>query len=188
VFRAGEALRTARRVAGLSVRDLAEMSGRPVSTISRIERGAVAPSVSLLDELLRICGLRLAVVELESDRRSPARRQPLIVDSMETDGLEDQMLSPPIERNDRGDNPWDEDTVQWLLDHPDVSARFRRGPLFECLRRQPNRLRNQPHRVKEAADLARKYGVIQREVYDPTIGKTVVRLIRTDQEAPDYPW
>jgi transcriptional regulator with XRE-family HTH domain len=176
MFRADEALRTAREAAGLSARHLAEHSGRPVSTISRIETGRVAPSVELLDDLLRICGFRLAVLDIEASDALEARRQ------------DTHVVTPPIRRNDRGDNPWDDDAVQWLLGHPEVTARFERGPLFECLRKQANRLASQPHRVKEAEDLARKHGVVQREVYDPGIGKTVVRLIRTDPDAPEYPW
>ena len=96
-------------------------------------------------------------------------------------------VEPPTRYpNPRGDNPWDNDAVHWLLDKPDVAQRFKRGPLMECLRRQPARLRHQPHRVEEAADLARRHGVIQRREFDPGTGKTLVRLYRTDADRPRY--
>ena len=58
---------------------------------------------------------------------------------------------------------------------------------MECLRRQPNRVKNQPQRVEEAAELARRHGVIQNSSYNANVGKSVVRLIRTDPGAPSYP-
>jgi len=94
---------------------------------------------------------------------------------------------PSTYPNPRGDDPWDNDAVHYLLDQPDVAISFKRGPLMECLRRQPNRLKNQPHRVQEAAEFARRHGVIQKPVYNAEIGKTTVRLIRTDPRAPKYP-
>jgi hypothetical protein len=108
----------------------------------------------------------------------------------------DLVIEPPLQAaadppsaypNPRGDDPWDNDAVHYLLDQFDVSASFTRGPLMECLRRQPNRVKNQPHRVAEAAELARRHGVIQKPLFDAEVGKTVVRLIRTDLGAPAYP-
>lgn len=95
---------------------------------------------------------------------------------------------PTTYPNPRNDNPWDNDAVHWLLDHADVAAEFTRGALMECLRRQPGRVRNQPERVARAAELANRHGVQQRLVEDATIGKSVIRLIRTDPERPEYPW
>ena len=97
------------------------------------------------------------------------------------------MDPPTTYPNPRNDNPWDNDAIHWLLDQPDVAASFKRGPLMECLRRQPGRLKNQPHRVEEATVLARSHGVIQRQEYDLGTGKELVRLYRTDPDRPRYP-
>lgn len=99
------------------------------------------------------------------------------------------MATPPSTHpNPRNNNPWDDDAVRWLLEQPGVADRFKYGPLFECLRRQKNRVASGPERVDEAAGLARRYGVEQRPTWDPDTGKTIVRLIRHDEDAPAYPW
>lgn len=78
-------LRTARRRAGLSQRELARRAGVPQPTVSRIERGRVSPSVATLAPLIEACGMELEVVERPGagvDRtqlwdglvRSPAQR------------------------------------------------------------------------------------------------------------------
>ena len=77
--------------------------------------------------------------------------------------------------------------MHWLLEKPDVEAAFTRGTFMESLRCQPARVKAQPHRVEEAARLARKHGVIQRQEYDIELGKRIVRLYRTDRGRPAYP-
>lgn len=174
VLDAAEILGQARRQAGYSIRDLADRTGRSPSTISRIEAGATDPAISLFEELLIACGWLL------EPRPSALNQQP----STEVD-----VPSPPTTYpNPRDDDPWDNDAVHWLLDQPGVATSWKRGPLFECLRRQPARLRNQPARVEKAARLAKQFGVRQVSVYDANIGKTLVRLVRTDDAAPTYPW
>jgi transcriptional regulator with XRE-family HTH domain len=56
-------LRTARRRAGITQRELARRAGVPQPTVSRIERGVVSPSVDTLDRLLRHTGMELDVLE-----------------------------------------------------------------------------------------------------------------------------
>ena len=62
----------ARRRAGLSQRELARRSGVPQSSISRIERGQISPTVDTLERLLRACDQELEPVrrarEQEVDR------------------------------------------------------------------------------------------------------------------------
>lgn len=60
---ASNALRHARRRAGLTQRELAAITGTAQSTIARIESGAIDPRVSTLDDLLRSCGEELRAVE-----------------------------------------------------------------------------------------------------------------------------
>lgn len=62
-------LRTARRRAGLTQRELARRSGVPQPTVSRIESGRVSPTYDLLNRLLAGCGLELVSVSrpAESD-------------------------------------------------------------------------------------------------------------------------
>jgi hypothetical protein len=99
------------------------------------------------------------------------------------------MPTPPARYpNPRNDDPWDNDGVHWLLEHPGVAASRKRGPLLKCLRRQPGRARNEPDRVERTAAWAARHGVEQRNVYDAMIGKHIVRLIRHNPNAPHYPW
>lgn len=171
-------LRSAREASNLSLRDLAERSGKSLSTVARIESGLTSPSAKLLDELLHHCERRLAVIPLEVPS-DPEKTNMSVTVPAEP--------SPPSEYpNPRGDDPWDSDAVWWLMSKPDA-GHWKRIPFFECLRRQPGRLENDADRVEAAAALARKYGVIQHQVYDRRRGKTIVRLIRTDAAAPEYP-
>ena len=61
-MKASTALRQARRRAGFTQRQLAEVTGVPQSTIGRIEAGHVDPRVGTLDRLLRACGDELDAV------------------------------------------------------------------------------------------------------------------------------
>jgi len=60
-MRASQALRQARKRAGLTQRELAERSGVAQPAIARIEKGAVVPRVDTLERLLRACGQSLEV-------------------------------------------------------------------------------------------------------------------------------
>ena len=97
-------------------------------------------------------------------------------------------IKPTRYPNPRGDDAWDDDAVQWLLEQPGVAGEFTRGTLFECARRQPRWLQQQPDRVERAAIFCRRHHVLQLEGFDPRVGKTNVRLKRTDPAAPPrYP-
>ena len=98
------------------------------------------------------------------------------------------MVNPPTSYpNSRNDDPWDNDAVSYLLTKPDVARVWKKGPLFECLRRQPGWIQKQPARVEDAARAAKRHGVEQLAMHDPRVGKDIVRLIRTDAAAPLYP-
>jgi transcriptional regulator with XRE-family HTH domain len=58
----------ARRRAGFTQRELASGSRIPQSTISRIERGVISPSVDTLERLLRACDQELESVPVAGDR------------------------------------------------------------------------------------------------------------------------
>lgn len=60
-MKAARFLRTARRRAGMSQRELAEAAGVPQPAIARIESGKVQPRVDTLDRLLKACGSDLEV-------------------------------------------------------------------------------------------------------------------------------
>lgn len=62
----------ARRHAGLSQRALAEATGVSPSTITRIEKGRMEPTVALLTRLVDACGLELRLSLAEPD--APSRR------------------------------------------------------------------------------------------------------------------
>lgn len=83
-------LRTARRRAGLSQRELARRAGVPQATISRIENAVVSPTLDTLAPLIRACGMDLQIAEpeglgvdrsqfAERLRMSPAERVALAV-------------------------------------------------------------------------------------------------------------
>jgi predicted transcriptional regulator len=59
--KAARLLRTARRRAGLSQRELADAAGVAQPAIARIESGRVQPRVDTLDRLLEACGWDLEV-------------------------------------------------------------------------------------------------------------------------------
>jgi hypothetical protein len=59
--------------------------------------------------------------------------------------------------------------------------------LVECGRRQPKRLETDLDNVILAAKFCERYDVIQVQLFDRAIGKTLWRLQRTDPDAPEYP-
>ena len=61
---AARILNMARRRAGLTQRELGRRSGVPQSTVSRIERGAISPTVDTLERLVRACGMELEPVRV----------------------------------------------------------------------------------------------------------------------------
>lgn len=69
---AARALARARRDAGLSQVELAELSGTAQAVISRIERGAVSPSLDTLSKIAKGLGMRpvVALEPLGSGRRA----------------------------------------------------------------------------------------------------------------------
>jgi hypothetical protein len=104
--------------------------------------------------------------------------------------ISDDNPEPPAEyaaSNERRNDPWDHDAVCWVLDRLDPGSGWTYAVFFECARKQPNRKKNDPDRVIEAAHICGSLGVDQLDVYDPAIGKTVVRLRRSDPDAPTYP-
>jgi len=67
--------RQARRQAGLSQRELAVRARVSPSTVARIERGRVEPSLDLMLRLVRACGLELRMrLEPEDPSTVPGRR------------------------------------------------------------------------------------------------------------------
>ena len=64
--------REARRGAGLTQRELAERTGISPSTIARIERGRMEPTLDLLERLVEGCGqeLRIQVTDIDGSRRA----------------------------------------------------------------------------------------------------------------------
>ena len=91
---------------------------------------------------------------------------------------------PDRYENPRGDDPWDNDAVRWLLTQSG-SERWTYQTLFEALRRQPAWVNKRPGRVADAAALAQRHGVKQR--VEKRGQWEIVRLERTDQDAPSYP-
>lgn len=66
-----------RRIADLSQRDLASRLGITQSQVSKLETSQVAPDVGLFHQLLRLAGLRLAVVDAEGNEVAPTPPDPI---------------------------------------------------------------------------------------------------------------
>jgi prophage regulatory protein len=95
----------------------------------------------------------------------------------------DRASVPPRDPERPQDDPWDANTVRYLLSTPEGRG-WRRGDLMECLREQGNRLARQPDRVAEASRLATRYAVERR----PDPGGKTIHFFRTDPDAPKpYP-
>ena len=60
-MKAAPMLRYARRLAGLTQRQLAERAGVPQATVGRIEAGQITPRVDTLERLVRATGHELKV-------------------------------------------------------------------------------------------------------------------------------
>lgn len=64
-MKSATALRQARRRAGFSQRQLAQLAGVSQPSIARIESGKVVPRIDTLDKLLRYCGAMLDSLPIE---------------------------------------------------------------------------------------------------------------------------
>lgn len=55
-------LKTYRRIAGMTQRDVARRAGVPQSTVARIETGRLSPRLETFERLLRACRYSLSIV------------------------------------------------------------------------------------------------------------------------------
>lgn len=116
----------ARKAALLSVRALARASGISASTITRVEHGALEPTVSTLVRLLAACGRGLQVVD-GAPRLSRAQQEQLssvellaahadeILELLAEEGLQDVRIVDPADLDEPGD-PDDPDEPGDLAD------------------------------------------------------------------------
>src|SRR2546425_3717263 len=98
----GTELRRARIAAGLSLGDVARLAGVSRSTVSRAEDDNIDTGISTYETLAQICG-----IALHPEHPNPTQRT-------------DDPAPPDTYPNPRHDDPWDNDTVQWLLTHDRV--------------------------------------------------------------------
>jgi transcriptional regulator with XRE-family HTH domain len=126
--RASEIVRTVRKESGLSVRALADAAGVASSTVHRIERGDISPTVETLDRIAAAAGMavraiprpdhRLGLVGLAQcirgdlqadpgDHSTPVRRAAELV--ARTDGLDEEALAGmlAVRPPSTGDRRWD---------------------------------------------------------------------------------
>lgn len=87
--------------------------------------------------------------------------------------------------NDFGDDPWDNDTVEWLMRQPGVADEWNRVRIFEALRRQKRLVDADHPDIARAEAVARQHGI--RQITVPRGNGTITRLQRTDPGAPRYP-
>lgn len=88
--RGGELIREARLRAGLTQKQLSELSGRERSVIARWEQGAISPPIDSLMEIIHACGFDLPLTLMEVDRSADQE-------------LHEALMATPSER------------VEWLL-------------------------------------------------------------------------
>lgn len=69
----GGLVRRARRIADISQRELARRTGLAPSTVARIETGAIAPSLDVVQHILATAGLSLVVVDRDGHVVQPMR-------------------------------------------------------------------------------------------------------------------
>lgn len=91
MHRGGELIREARLRAGLTQKQLSELTGRERSVIARWEQGANSPPIDSLMQVLHACGFDL-----------PLALEP--IDKSADEELREALLATPSER------------VEWLLD------------------------------------------------------------------------
>ncbi|WP_195908216.1 helix-turn-helix domain-containing protein [Nostocoides sp. HKS02] len=104
-FEVGALLAQARRVAGLSQRELAAAAGVAASTVGGVESGAKGVSVEVLAQLLEPTGLRLAVLDADDREVGPfpadavrdnaGRRFPAHLDLLPPDQVPHERLRSP---------------------------------------------------------------------------------------------
>jgi transcriptional regulator with XRE-family HTH domain len=66
-------VRVARRIAGLSQRQVARAAGLSSSTVARIEAGTATPSLDVLQRILAVAGLHLVAVDRAGQLVRPMR-------------------------------------------------------------------------------------------------------------------
>ena len=66
--RGGELIREARLRAGLTQKQLSELSGRERSVIARWEQGAISPPIDSLMEIIHACGFDLPLTLVRVDK------------------------------------------------------------------------------------------------------------------------
>jgi len=90
VARGGELIREARLRAGLTQKELSELTGRERSVIARWEQGAISPPIDSLMEIIHACGFDLPLTLMEIDKSADEE-------------LREALMATPSER------------VEWLL-------------------------------------------------------------------------
>lgn len=126
--RASEIVRAVRQASGLSVRALADAAGVAASTVHRIERGDINPTVDTLDRIARAAGMtvqampqadhRLGLVGLAQcirkdlvadadDRSTPVRRAAELVALARRTGDGDLLGMLAVRPPPTGDARWD---------------------------------------------------------------------------------
>jgi transcriptional regulator with XRE-family HTH domain len=88
VPRGGELIREARLRAGLTQKELSELTGRERSVIARWEQGTISPPVDSLMQIIHACGFDLPLTLMPVDKRAD-------------EDLREALLETPSERVER---------------------------------------------------------------------------------------
>lgn len=134
------AVRRARRVAGLSQREMADRAGLARSTVARAECPDGAVSLEAVTAILAVAGLRLAVVDARGELVQPMGAHPV------RDGAGRYFPAhldtvPPGDLTPAGH--------QWSYDRPPPEVTFSRGSFRGALRERPGLHRPEDHVTAE---------------------------------------
>jgi transcriptional regulator with XRE-family HTH domain len=88
VHRGGELIREARLRAGLTQKELSELTGRERSVIARWEQGVISPPIDSLMRIIHACGFDLPMTLLPIDKSADEE-------------LREALLETPSERVER---------------------------------------------------------------------------------------
>jgi transcriptional regulator with XRE-family HTH domain len=81
VHRGGELIREARLRAGLTQKELSELTGRERSVIARWEQGVISPPIDSLMQIIHACGFDLPLTLLPIDKAADQELREALVET-----------------------------------------------------------------------------------------------------------
>lgn len=132
------AFATLRRDAGLSVSDLARLSGHSLSTIHHWEAGRRTPQVDILAAVMAIIGVPIeAVVRIASDERYPGDWRVLTGLTQPQLAAKAQLPTATVQRIERGEYPLSDANADKLAELLGITSPTYRQAYLRVRQRPP---------------------------------------------------